>query len=76
MPELARAFVQRLDADLRSSAYRLALAPQDEAGSGRRVQWIALEDGREVRYEADPGASFWRRLAAGFLSLLPIESQL
>jgi putative cardiolipin synthase len=76
MPEMARAFVQRLDADLRSSAYRLALAPQDEAGSGRRVQWIALEDGREVRYEADPGASFWRRLAAGFLSLLPIESQL
>ncbi len=76
MPEMARAFVQRLDADLRGSAYRLALAPGDAAGSGRRVEWIALEDGREIRYDSDPGASFWRRLGAGLLSWLPIESQL
>jgi cardiolipin synthase C len=76
MPEMARAFVQRLDADLRGSAYRLALSPEGAAGSSRRVEWIALEGGREVRYATDPGASFWRRLGAGLLSLLPIESQL
>jgi putative cardiolipin synthase len=76
MPEMARAFVQRLDADLRGSAYRLALAPEGAAGSSRRLEWIALEDGREVRYTTDPGASFWRRLGAGLMSLLPIESQL
>jgi len=76
MPEMARAFVERLDADLRGSAYRLALAPEDAAGSGRRIEWIALEDGREIRYTAEPGASIWRRLGAGLMSLLPIESQL
>jgi putative cardiolipin synthase len=76
MPEMARAFVERFDADLRGAAYRLALAPADGAGGDRRVQWIAMEDGREVRYDSEPGASFWRRLGAGFLSLLPIESQL
>ena len=76
MPAMARAFVQRLDADLRGSAYRLALAPGDAAGSALRVEWIALEGGREVRYTTDPGASLWRRLGAGLLSLLPIESQL
>lgn len=76
MPELARAFAQRLDADLRGSAYRLALAAADGAGSDKRVEWIALEDGREARYTTDPGASLWRRLGASFLSLLPIESQL
>jgi cardiolipin synthase C len=76
MPDMARAFVQRLDADLRGSAYRLTLTPADGPGSGKRVEWIALEDGREVRYTTDPGASFWRRIGASFLSLLPIESQL
>jgi putative cardiolipin synthase len=76
MPEMARAFVRRLDGDLRGSAYRLALSPEGAAGSDRRVEWIALEDGREVRYATDPGASFWRRLGAGLMSLLPIESQL
>jgi putative cardiolipin synthase len=76
MPEMARAFVQRLNADLRGSAYRLTLAPADGTATGKRVEWIALEDGREVRYTTDPGASLWRRLGAGFLSLLPIESQL
>ena len=76
MPQMASAFVRRLETELRGTAYRLALAPEAAAGSGRRVEWIALEDGGEVRYTSDPGASFWRRLGAGFLSLLPIESQL
>ena len=76
MPEMARTFVKRIDGDLRGSAYRLALVPDDAAGSGRRVEWIAVEEGHEVRYTTDPGASFWRRLGAGLMSLLPIESQL
>jgi cardiolipin synthase C len=76
MPDLARAFVQRLDAELRNLAYRRALAPADGAGAERRVEWISQEDGREVRHDSEPGASFWRRFEAGFLSLLPIESQL
>lgn len=76
MPEMARALMQRFEAELPGVSYRLALAPADSAGAGQRVQWIALADGREVRYGEEPGASFWRRLEAGFLSLLPIESQL
>lgn len=76
MPEMAHEYAQRLDAELRESAYRLALVPSGGAGSSVQLEWIALEEGREVRYTSDPGASFWRRFSAGLLSLLPIESQL
>jgi len=76
MPGLARAFAERLEAGLGEGAYRLALAPRGEAQPGGTLQWIAREDGREVVYESEPAASFWRRLGAGLLSLLPIESQL
>jgi putative cardiolipin synthase len=76
MPDLARVFAHRLDADLRESAYRLVLTSEGDAQSGGNIEWVALEDGREVRYAREPAASFWRRLESGFLSLLPIESQL
>jgi putative cardiolipin synthase len=76
MPVLARKLAGQLEPELRASAYRLALAPDGAQGSGTRLEWIALEPAGEVRYASEPGASLWRRLAAGFLSLLPIESQL
>ncbi len=52
------------------AAYRLRL---DERG---RIEWIGLEDGREVVLTSEPQASFWRKLTAGFLGLFPIEGQL
>ena len=65
-----------LAGELRGSAYLLALAPADAADSSKRVEWLSAEDGREVRYTTEPGASLWRRFTASFLSMLPIESQL
>jgi putative cardiolipin synthase len=76
MPALARKLAGQLEPQLRESAYRLALVPDGAQGSGVRLEWIALEATGEVRYASEPAASLWRRLAAGFLSLLPIESQL
>jgi putative cardiolipin synthase len=72
MPDMARVYAQAIDDELREAAYRLELAPQ----SGGDITWVALEGGREVRYTREPGAGFWRRFAAAFMSLLPIESQL
>jgi putative cardiolipin synthase len=76
MPEMARVYAQRLEVRLREVAYRIELAPKVGAQSGGNIEWLSLEGGREVRYTTEPAASLWRRLAAGFLSLLPIESQL
>ena len=76
MPELARKLAAQFEPELRESAYRLALVPDGLPGSGTRLEWISLEPAGEVRYASEPGASLWRRLTAGFLSLLPIESQL
>jgi putative cardiolipin synthase len=76
MPDLARAYAGRLDEALGEMAYRLALAPRGEAQAGAQVRWTAREDGREVTYDVEPAASLWRRLGAGLMSLLPIESQL
>jgi putative cardiolipin synthase len=76
MPDLARAYAGRLDHALGEMAYRLALAPRGEAQAGAQLRWTAREDGREVTYDVEPAASLWRRLGAGLMSLLPIESQL
>jgi len=38
--------------------------------------WHGYKDDKPVTFDIDPYSSFWRRLGAGFLTLLPIESQL
>jgi len=38
--------------------------------------WKTEEKGRVKTYETDPNAGLWRRVQAGFMSLLPIEDQL
>ncbi|PZO80971.1 MAG: phospholipase D family protein [Mesorhizobium amorphae] len=48
------------------NSFRLAL-------DGKRVVW---KEGASVVARREPGASLWRRLSAGTIGLLPIESQL
>jgi len=60
-----------LDQHLPKSAYRLELR-KDEAG-GARIEWVGMEDGREVRHPKEPMTSAWRRFQSWFYSLLPIE---
>ena len=51
------------------TSYRLSL-------SGRRLNWETQSAGRIRRFHREPEAGFWRRLLAGIVRFLPIESQL
>jgi len=35
-----------------------------------------MENGEQVVFNVDPYTGFWRRFGVGFMSFLPIESQL
>lgn len=37
------------------------------------LYWTEQRDGKEIRYDSEPHASFWRRAAVGFFSVLPID---
>ena len=41
--------------------------------AARDLEWISREPTGEVRYDAEPGAGFLKRLWIRFLSVLPIE---
>jgi putative cardiolipin synthase len=75
-PELAAQMLALLEPDFRpENAWRLALEP-DGDGRKPRVVWITQQSTHEVRYDRAPGTGFWRRLGAGFYSVLPIRGQL
>ena len=45
----------------------------DEDG---RLVWLTEDDGEEVRYYKEPESTFGQRFRAGFIKILPVESQL
>jgi putative cardiolipin synthase len=62
------------DRNIETIAFRLKLH-QDKNGSGQ-IRWYGRVDGEARVFDVDPYAGFWRRFGIGFLSILPIESQL
>lgn len=70
-PELAAQLIAYMDEGIApQQAYRVVLNADGD------LEWIAYDDGVEVRYDQDPGSTFWQRFQVGFIGLLPIESQL
>ncbi|MHA1529318.1 MAG: phospholipase D family protein [Alphaproteobacteria bacterium] len=69
-PGLTGPALERFERALPTAAYRLHLT-----GAGA-IEWHALEDGQEVIYQDEPGASSWKRFTAGLYRLLPIENLL
>jgi putative cardiolipin synthase len=72
--EIAEGMGEWFDTNIETIAFRLELQV-DEDGS-EKILWHGLDDGRQKVFSTDPYAGFWRRFGIGFLSLLPIESQL
>jgi putative cardiolipin synthase len=66
-PALAEALSSRLDEMLPTQAF--AVRPSDEG----TLEWIEEGAGGRRIHRREAGAGFWRRLAVGALSVLPIE---
>jgi len=69
-PKIATAFAERLDAVNLERMYQVFL---NDKG---KVRWKGVEQGQEVILSKEPQTSWWQRFSAGFLSVLPIKSQL
>ena len=75
-PELAEQIITYMDVGTDpDNSYRLVLEKEDEDDSGDIV-WITEDNGKEVRYDSDPHAGFWRPISAWFISLFPIEEHI
>lgn len=72
--EIAEDMAKTFEDDIEKNAFRLELK-EDKEGD-EYLLWHGIENGEPVTFDVDPYTSFWRRLGVGFMSLLPIESQL
>lgn len=63
-----------VDKALHRVAYRLSLET-DEQGR-ERILWHDDDPATRAVYTTDPHSGFWQRFTVGFMSLLPVESQL
>jgi len=72
--EIASGVCDWFDSNIERKTFRLELRT-DEHGY-EKILWHGLENGKQRVFDVDPYTSFWRRFGIGFMSLLPIESQL
>jgi len=82
IPEMARYIAhEAFDIRVNEQTYRVELVIEHEDVDGidvaqEKVVWIEFKDGKEYRYDTEPGVSGWRRFSEGVFEILPIESQL
>lgn len=72
--DMAREMSAWFDENIEKVAFRLELK-KGKSGS-ERILWHGFENGQPRTFTVEPYTSLWRRFTAGFLRLLPIESQL
>lgn len=72
--EIAVEMSDWFDENIGKIAFRLELI-KGKNGS-EQIQWHGVVDGKEHTFDVDPYTGFWRRFGIGFMSILPIESQL
>jgi len=67
-PPLAEMLARAFDGRIAREQYEVRLTDD-----GQDVYWIERTDAGEIRYDASPDTSVWKRTGAAFLSILPIE---
>ena len=72
--ELAVTLAERFDSQIDRVAFKLELE-KDNAGV-EHITWTGLVEGEEKVFTEEPFTSLWQRFVAGFLRLMPIESQI
>jgi len=73
-PAIATEMSDWFDRIASEAAFRVALE-KDEHGDSR-LRWYRFRDGESEIHTTEPNTSFWRRFGAGFMRLMPVESQL
>jgi len=73
-PEIAGEKAQFFNENIEQVAFQLALST-DSAGS-ESIQWHLKEGDTEIVYGSEPHVGFWKKLKAGLIRLLPVESLL
>lgn len=69
-PEIAAAMGEFIGKHMSTKTYEVFLNKKG------RIRWRGMENGEEVVLDKEPQASWGRRAAASFVSILPIKSQL
>lgn len=72
--QIANGLAEWFDQNIARVAFRLAVERNEEGHD--KIVWHGFEEGQEVTYNKDPHTGFWLRFFVGFLSFLPIDSQL
>ncbi len=72
--EIANMMGDGFDQNIEQKMFRLELV-KNENGT-ESILWHGQVDGKEIVFDVDPYTGFWRRFGIGFMSLMPIESQL
>ena len=70
-PEIAREIIRVIDIDRLQSAYQVRLAK-----NGNGIEWLGMDDDKEVILTTEPDTSLWLRFKAWLLSPLVPEEQL
>ena len=66
-PALAQRIEAAFDSRISVSAYEVRLSEKGQ------LYWIEQRGEEWMRYDTEPGTSFWQRAAVSFLAILPIE---
>jgi putative cardiolipin synthase len=77
-PDLAAALSKYFDsATAPENAFHVVLErPEGEPGERPVLRWIAVDDGKPVKFDHDPETSAWTRMRVEMMRVLPIEDQL
>jgi putative cardiolipin synthase len=77
-PELADALSRYFDsATAPENAYHVVLERSEGSpGSKPTLRWIAVDDGKPVKFDYDPETSRWLRMKVSLMRALPIEGML
>ena len=70
-PELTREMIRIIDIDRLQSAYRVR-----RSASGSGLEWLGIDDGKEMVLTEEPDSSYWLRLKSLLLRPFVPESLL
>ncbi len=69
-PEYAQLLSDNFDQQAINKGYHVVLTDEGD------LEWVTLEDGREVRFDKEPETDFWKRFSTRFVSIFVPEGQL